>query len=156
MKNISDSRIARNVFRRNTVGVFAEASSRLEVRENDFEENGWALRVLSNCAASRFTRNNFVGNSFDVATNSRRNENEFAENYWDSYAGYDLARDGRGDVPHHPVRLFSLLIESNEPALALLRSPFVDLLDAAERVIPALTPETLTDREPVVSPYRRR
>ena len=55
-------------------------------------------------------------------------------------------------VPHRPVRLFSLLVAQNSPALILLRSAFVDLLDAAERVLPALTPETLTDPTPAMRP----
>jgi len=48
------------------------------------------------------------------------------------------------------VRLFSLLVQQNEPALILLRSPFVDLLDAAERAFPVLTPETLVDHRPLM------
>jgi nitrous oxidase accessory protein len=72
----------------------------------------------------------------------------FAGNYWDSYRGYDLNRDGTGDVPHRPVRLFSLLVERNAPALILMRSAFVELLDGAERLIPTLTPDALVDAAP--------
>ena len=85
-----------------------------------------------------------------MVTNSAASPSEFSENYWDHYAGYDLDRDGRGDVPFHPVRLFSLLVQQNPPALILLRSPFVDLLDAAERALPVLTPEALADRRPLM------
>ena len=45
-----------------------------------------------------------------------------------------------GDVPYRPVRLFSVLVERNEPALILLRSFFLDLLDLAERVVPVHHP----------------
>jgi nitrous oxidase accessory protein len=38
----------------------------------------------------------------------------------------------------------------NDPAMLLLRSFFVDLLDAAERVLPVLTPETLVDSAPLM------
>ena len=72
----------------------------------------------------------------------------FRGNWFDDYRGYDLDRDGYGDVPHHPVRLFSLIIEQNEPALILLRSLFVSLLDRAEQFLPALTPATLADAHP--------
>jgi nitrous oxidase accessory protein len=57
-------------------------------------------------------------------------------------------------VPHRPVRLFSMLVAQNQPALILLRSAFVSLLDAAERVLPALTPETLADARPAMKPRR--
>ena len=69
-------------------------------------------------------------------------------NYFDEYRGYDLDRDGTGDVPHRPVRLFSLLVARNEPTLILLHSLFVAVLDAAERAIPTLTPSVLADERP--------
>lgn len=150
LKDIRDSRVVNNVFRRNSVGIYAEASNRMVVRDNVFTDNGWAVKIMANSEDNLFTRNDFVGNTFDVATNSRHAFSTFRENYWDAYEGYDLDRDGIGDVPFRPVRLFSFLVERNEPALVLLRSLFVDLLDAAERVIPSLTPETLMDRRPLM------
>jgi len=74
------------------------------------------------------------------------------ENFWDQYTGYDLDRDGLGDIPYYPVRLFAFIVEQNPPALILLRSFFVELLDAAERVLPVLTPETLADHRPKMKP----
>jgi nitrous oxidase accessory protein len=53
-------------------------------------------------------------------------------------------------VEHRPVRLFSLIVERNEPTMVLLRSPLVALLDRAERVVPSLTPETLSDATPLM------
>ena len=43
-----------------------------------------------------------------------------------------------------------MLVEHNQPALLMLRSAFVDLLDAAERVLPALTPESVVDTRPAM------
>jgi nitrous oxidase accessory protein len=97
-----------------------------------------------------FTRNNFIGNSFDVTTNSQENPNTFRGNYWSKYSGYDLDRDGVGDVPYRPVRLFAYMVEQNEPSIMMMRSLFVQLLDAAERVVPTITPETLVDTRPAM------
>lgn len=152
LKDITDSHVAGNVFAGNTVGLYAEGVNRTEVTGNDFHRNGWAVKVMADAQNNRFTRNTFVGNTFDVATNSRYSSSTFEGNYWDAYRGYDLDRDGVGDVPFHPVRLFALLVEQNEPALLLLRSFIVHLLDAAERVLPALTPETLVDQRPAMRP----
>jgi nitrous oxidase accessory protein len=106
------------------------------------------VKLAASTLDARFAGNEFLGNTFDVATNSREHTTRFEGNYWDDYGGYDLDQDGVGDVPHHPVRLFSLVIERHAPALMLLRSPFVGVLDAAERVLPALTPATLVDPRP--------
>jgi nitrous oxidase accessory protein len=106
---------------------------------------------MADATDNSFRRNRFEGNSFDVATNSSgSSSSSFAENFWDGYAGYDLDRDGYGDVPYRPVRLFSVLVEQSEPALILLRSFFLDLLDLAERVVPAITPERLVDARPLM------
>jgi nitrous oxidase accessory protein len=154
LKDITDSRIVGNRFRRNSVGVHAEGANRLEVEGNDFVGNGWAVQVLANSEGSAFRRNNFLANSFDVSTNSRRTASTFQGNYWDRYTGYDRDRDGVGDVPFRPVRLFSLVVEQNEPALALQRSLLVSVLDLAEQVLPLLTPENLVDAEPALFPLR--
>ncbi len=150
LKEIRDSRILGNTFRQNSVGLYLEGSARNEVTGNTFLANGWAVRVLANAEGNTFAGNSFRQNSFDVTTNSRSNVSTFRENYWDHYEGYDLDHDGYGDVPYHPVRLFSLLVAQHEPALILLRSFFVDLLDAAERVLPVLTPAMLKDDRPLM------
>jgi len=148
LKEIRDAEISGNTFHRNTVAMHMDGSLRTEIRRNTFTRSGWAVKVMSNSRDNRFSDNNFIDNSFDVATNSRQNHNTFAGNYWSRYGGYDLTGDGFGDVPHRPVRLFALIVERTPAALVLLRSAFVDLLDAAERVLPVLTPETLVDERP--------
>ena len=154
LKEIGEPVIVGNVFRRNTVGLLTDGATRLIVERNRFEGNGWAVQLQANTQDARFAGNDFIANTFDVATNARDAGAAFTGNYYDDYRGYDLDRDGRGDVPHRPVRLFSLLVANHEPALVLLRSFFVDLLDAAERVIPALTPETIADAHPAMLPHR--
>lgn len=148
LKEIGDSEIIGNHFVENTVGLHAEGSNRLQVTGNEFVDNGYATRIMANSMGGTFTRNNFTGNAFDVVTNSRQNFNTFDFNYWGEYRGYDLDRDGTGDVPHHPVRLFSLLVEKAPPGLVLLGSLFVNLIDTAERVMPVFTPDTLVDKRP--------
>jgi len=151
LKEIKDSRIEGNLLARNTVGLFAESADRLVIERNQFLRNGWAVRLMANATDNRFRWNRFEGNTFDVATNSQGSSpSSFAENYWDGYAGYDLDRDGFGDTPFRPVRLFSVIVEQNEPTLILLRSFFLSLLEAAERVMPVLTPEALVDSRPMM------
>jgi nitrous oxidase accessory protein len=152
LKEISDVRLDGNTFSRNTTGLHADGTTRLVATNNRFVDNGWAIRLDANTQSGRIASNDFVGNTFDIATNGRNTDTVLEGNYWDEYHGYDLAHDGVGDVPFHPVRLFSLIVARNAPALILLRSSFVALLDAAERVVPALTPDALVDARPSVLP----
>ncbi|WP_440999245.1 nitrous oxide reductase family maturation protein NosD [Fodinibius sp. SL11] len=153
LKEINRSVVTGNTFSDNSVGLYMEASSRNRIEGNKFNQNGWAVKLMANSTDNTFRENNFVANSFEVSTNSRMNySNNFDENYWSQYEGYDLDRDGIGDVPHRPVRLFSILVEKQPQSLLLLRSLLIDILDAAEKFMPALTPETLIDSKPKMEP----
>lgn len=150
LKEISDSRLERNQFSRNTTGLLADGAMRMTARNNVFMNNGWAVKLMASTQGATLSGNTFVGNTFDVSTNSRSTGATLSGNFWDQYEGYDLDRDGRGDVPHRPVRLFALVVEQNEPLLVLLRSAVVSLLDRSERMLPSLTPETLADTAPLM------
>jgi nitrous oxidase accessory protein len=150
LKDINESEIAGNRFIDNTVGLYLEDAGRNRVARNEFTGNGWALKLLASAQGNQFQGNRFVRNAFDVATNSRGSYSTFSGNYWDRYRGYDLDRDGIGDVPHHPVRLFSLIVEQAPAALVLSRSLLVDLLDLAEKAFPAITPEAVRDDRPLL------
>lgn len=152
LKELSDSRIEANLFERNSTALYLEGTNRLDLAGNRFENNGWAVIVLGDADRTSFTGNTFEGNSFDVASNSTSTGSRFDRNFWDHYRGYDLNRDGAGDVPFAPVRLFSLVVQRHPPALLLLRSLTVDLLDLAERVLPVLTPAGLVDHAPLMRP----
>ena len=150
LKEIQDARLTANTFRRNTVGLLADGADRMIALNNRFEDNGWAVRMLASTVDGRVEGNVFRRNSFDVAVNGMGTSTVFAGNWWDSYHGWDLNHDGIGDVPHHPVRLFAMLVEHAQPALLLQRSLFVKLLDAAERALPILTPASVVDARPLM------
>lgn len=148
LKDISDSRIEKNIFDENSIGLYMEGCSRVTIERNNFISNGWALKLMANSMDNYFYDNNFVANSFNISTNSRQNFNAFEKNYWADYKGYDLNKDGFGDVPFRPVTMFSMIIESHPTSLVLLHSLFIDILNIAESIIPAITPEALTDSKP--------
>ena len=154
LKDITDSHIQNNIFFKNSVGIHMEGSSRIDASRNVFKENGWAIKVQASCDDNNFSTNNFFGNSFDIATNGTMMLNTFSNNYWDKYEGYDRNKDGVGDVPYHPVSMYSMIVEQNPNALILLRSFIVSLFDKAEKAIPSLTPENLTDDKPMIKPNK--
>lgn len=148
LKDISDSRIFNNRFIKNSCAVYYEGCSRVLTEKNQFIENGWGIRLMANSMDNEFLLNNFIGNTFDVTTNSTRNYNFFEGNYWSEYKGYDLNKDGIGDVPFRPVKYFSLISEKVRPSLILIRSLFTELINLAENIFPTLTPAGLTDDKP--------
>ena len=129
-----------------------EGCSRINLYKNAFYNNGWAVKIQASCDNNEFTKNNFVGNTFDIGTNGSLVLNTFNGNYWDKYEGYDLNRNKIGDVPYHPVSLYSMIIDSNPSALMLFRSLIVSLLDKSEKLLPGVTPEKLQDEKPLMTP----
>jgi nitrous oxidase accessory protein len=150
LKEITDSYISGNSFVKNTSGIYMEGASRIRLQKNLFRSNGWGLKIQSSCMDITVTKNNFIGNTFDVGTNGTLVLNTFDNNYWDKYDGYDLNKDKIGDVPYRPVSMYSMIVEKNPPAMLLFRSFITSLLDKTEKVLPSLTPEGLKDNHPLM------
>ena len=150
LKEINDAKITDNIFNKNTIGISIEGSNRIDYLNNDFINNGWALKVRGACYTNKFYNNNFLYNSFDVSYNSNINDNSFDHNYWSNYTGYDLDKNGIGDVPYRPVKLFSYIVNRTPETIILLRSLFIDIIDFSEKVSPVFTPDNLVDNNPLI------
>lgn len=148
LKEISDSYITGNKFIRNTSGIYMEGTSRVRVSKNIFKDNGWGMKIQASCLDNEISFNNFLANTFDISTNGSLALNAFNHNYWDKYEGYDLNRDGIGDVPFHPLSLFAVLTEKNPSAMLLFRSFMITLLDKSEKILPSITPDNFVDKTP--------
>lgn len=148
LKEIYDSELTRNIFDNNTVGINADGATRVTYTNNDFTNNGYAVKVQGSCYNNTFRENNFLHNAFDVGYSGRINENVFDGNYWSDYTGYDLDKNGIGDVPYRPVKLFSYLVNKTPEAVVLLRSLFIDIINFSEKVSPIFTPAELIDENP--------
>ncbi len=152
LKDISDSYIEGNHFLNNTCGIHMEGSSRIQMRLNLFKNNGWALKIQASCEDITVTQNNYIANTFDIATNGSLVLNTFNNNYWDKYEGYDLNKDKIGDVPYRPVSMYAMMVEQNPTIMMLYRSLIVGLMDKSEKILPSLTPENLKDSAPLMKP----
>lgn len=152
LKEISDSYIIGNHFENNTTGIFMEGTSRIIAEKNSIKQNGWGMKIQASCMDNTIKKNNFIANTFDISTNGTLVLNTFDNNYWDKYEGYDLNKDKIGDLPYHPLSLFSVIVEKNPPAMLLFRSFMVTLLDKSEKIIPSLTPDNFIDNSPLMRP----
>ena len=152
LKEISDSNISGNRFINNTTGIYMEGTSRIWLDKNLFRENGWGIKIMASCMDNSLRKNDFYSNSFDVSTNGNVVLNHFEGNYWDRYHGYDLNKDGIGDVTYHPLSMFGVVVEKMPSAMLLHRSFFITLLDNSEKVLPSLTPSNFEDKFPSIKP----
>ncbi|NQV77418.1 MAG: nitrous oxide reductase family maturation protein NosD [Lutibacter sp.] len=150
LKEIYDAEIYDNLFEENTIGINGEGCSRINYNNNTFLRNGWAIKIAGACYANIFKKNDFMHNSLDLSYNSKVNDNKFENNYWSEYTGYDLDKNGIGDIPYRPVKLFSYIVNKSPEALVLLRSLFVDIINFSEKVSPVFTPNDLMDNNPIM------
>lgn len=150
LKEIYDADIESNTFEQNTIGISVDGSTRINYKKNTFLRNGWAVKIVGACYENDFSQNNFMHNALDLSYNSKINSNKFDNNYWSDYAGYDLDRNGIGDVPYRPVKLFSYIVHNTPETIILLRSLFVDIINFSEKVSPVFTPDNLEDNNPLM------
>jgi len=150
LKEIYDAEIENNVFEQNTIGISVDGSTRINYHKNTFVRNGWAVKIIGACYENVFSENNFLSNALDLSYNSKINTNKFEGNYWSEYTGYDLDKDGIGDIPYRPVKLFSYIVHNTPETIILLRSMFVDIINFSEKVSPVFTPDNLIDSNPLM------
>ena len=150
LKEIYDAEIENNIFEQNTIGISVDGSTRINYHRNTFVRNGWAVKIIGACYENVFSENNFLSNALDLSYNSKINTNKFEGNYWSEYAGYDLDKDGIGDIPYRPVKLFSYIVHNTPETIVLLRSMFVDIINFSEKVSPVFTPDNLIDSNPLM------
>ena len=150
LKEIYDAEIIQNQFIQNTVGINAEGSTRINYKDNIFERNGYAVKITGACYENYFMNNVFASNAFDLSYNAHLNSNKFERNFWGDYTGYDLDKNGIGDVPYRPVKLFSYIVNRTPETIVLLRSLFVDMINFSEKVSPVFTPDDLLDNAPLM------
>lgn len=148
LKDISDSTLSKNRFEGNTIGVFADGITNLKFVNNDFLNNGWGIKILGNTDYNKIIDNNFKNNVFDISTNTKSTTNEFFNNFWDHYQGYDLDNDQVGDVPHKTIHFFGYWIAVYPFLMVLYESPVVLFLQGIEKAFPIVTPIEFEDQHP--------
>ncbi|WP_025124836.1 nitrous oxide reductase family maturation protein NosD [Myroides odoratimimus] len=150
LKEVNDTFIGYNIFKNNTTAINIEGSNRVTYIHNDFTANGWAINSRGANYSNKINYNNFLNNSFDLLFQGQLNQSNFDSNYWSNYTGYDLDKDGIGDIVYRPIKLFSYVVNKTPESIIFLRSLFVDIIDFSEKVTPVFTPENLVDNKPFI------
>ncbi len=154
LKEIYDANILNNTFEQNTIAIFVEGSNRIKYQYNTFLRNGWAIKFSGGCEKNEIMNNNFLHNSLDMLVSTKLADNYISENYWSEYSGYDLDKDGYGDIPHYPVKLYSYILDQVPESVVLMRSFFINLVNYAEKVSPVFTPKDVFDPSPKITMYQ--
>lgn len=145
-----------NIIADNVVGMFFESSTNNVFQRNIIAQNDVALKMFQNSERNTFTENNFIDNLNPLSLVGKRTLTQWNQNgkgnYWSAYEGYDLDRDGIGDVPMKIQNVFDYL-EGQYPNLRLyLYSPASQALAAAAKAFPIIEINQEMDEHPLMRP----
>jgi len=156
IKESGNLTVSDNAFIANTKGVYMDTAPLEPDDFNTFENNAFFHSDIAVLMHSSQKRNAFLGNQF-VSNHSQLQVEgggnalgvDWNGNAFDDYAGYDMDRDGFGDIPYELRRLSSQL-ESTYPQLQFFRGAVtLEFLDAISSLFPMVEPETtLIDPRP--------
>ena len=127
----------------------------LTVEHNRFARCDTAIRFHASGHRSTIADNDFVEDGAAVAIEGGGDAADvvWRGNYFDDYAGYDLDRDGTGDVAYQ-LRSFEADLTGQRPELAFFRgTTALGAADAVTRLVPMYERRTLlTDPAPRMRP----
>ncbi len=164
IKESGNARIEGNVLVDNTIGLFLDNAPITLGEVNRFERNeirlgDTGIAFLSTTHDNEFRDNELRDNHHTVRVESGGDALSLVwdGNLFDDYVGYDLDRDGVGDVPYELTDLGNAL-ESQNADLAFLRgTPALALVSLAGHVVPLFAPKpVLRDLHPRMAPRARR
>jgi len=129
------------------------------INDNLFAYNDIAMYFYGEKGGHLLHNNKFVSNNVEVLVSSDTSalNNDWRENYWDRYEGFDRNGDGIGDTPHS-IMLYSDRIWMDRPMTRFFRSsPALELVDFVERLAPFSKPRlVLEDPIPQVSDLTKK
>jgi len=144
----------------NSRGIFMNNSNGNLLEFNDVVDNDLAVQLNGGCDDNAFLRNNFINNLSELLLDVSDRQTQWADatggNYWSRYTGYDLDRDGIGDVPFSIQNVFQIM-ESRAPEVRFyLLSPAAKILELAEQTLPILNLGDVQDPRPLIEPAQNR
>jgi nitrous oxidase accessory protein len=158
LKDSGNITVEDNVLVDDTVGMYFDSSPVQQNHANRVAGNLFAgcdagVVFLGGARGNTFEGNRFIKNRAHVRVDGGGDAlaARWDGNRWDDYAGYDLDRDGIGDVRYELRRLSEDLVRAH-PDLRLFQGmPALGLIDAAGRLLPLYEPKlVLVDARPRV------
>lgn len=157
MKDTSDFTLENNVLMYNARGLYIDQSPFQPGTINTYYKN----QILYNTTGvhfhatqhkSVFANNDLIGN-MEIAINdtpdSKVLENEWRENYFDDYEGFDRDKDGYGDMPYASYSYADRLWQHSPSLRFFYGSTAISALNFLARLAPFSEPEMLlSDKRP--------
>jgi nitrous oxide reductase family maturation protein NosD len=153
LTQVTRSVVVENVVIGNTKGIFVYNSLFNDIRDNFVGHNNLGLHYWGGSEENQLHGNTFMDNEIQVKFVAAYDQ-EWPDNFWSDYVGWDVDGDGRGDVPYRSNTLADELLVRYPLARLMLASPALQVLAIAEREFPVITVPKGVDRSPRMKPPR--
>jgi nitrous oxidase accessory protein len=146
------------------VGIYLDVSPYQPDTQNRFignqlAYNGVGVMFHNDWEGNVFRDNDFEGNFTQVAVRGggSASRNQWQDNRWDDYQGFDRDADGRGDSPYE-LYSYADRLWQEQPSTAFFRgSPLFEAIDFLDRLAPFSEPTLmLRDASPRFAPLGER
>jgi nitrous oxidase accessory protein len=156
MKETSGNQIINNKFIYSTRGIHIDVSPYVLEQINTISNNEIAF-----CGSAFFfktkqegnlIKNNYIHNNLQQVSMEATTErfNDWDNNYWDDYQGFDKDGDNIGDVPYRLYSYVEHLWDFNKNVKFFFGAPILAVLDFLERLAPFSEPKfVLEDKHPM-------
>ena len=160
VKDFDDGLIKENMIVDNRMGLFIDNSpssteSIMTYDGNALAYNDVGISLLSFIHRSHVINNSFIENYEHVGISGGGilTGNQWENNYWSDYAGFDSEGDQLGDIPYKSEKMFENLMDKHPELRTFLYSPAIQALDFAAKAFPMVKPQPkLTDEHPRMQP----
>ncbi|MCL4456302.1 MAG: nitrous oxide reductase family maturation protein NosD [Nitrospirae bacterium] len=145
------SYIARNTVIGNTKGVYFYNSIFNNMVSNLIMNNSLGLHNWGGSEDNTVNKNSFIGNEVQVKFIAGRNQ-QWNNNYWSDYLGWDMNADGIGDMPFESNTVVDHILWRYPAAKLLYASPSFQFLWMLEKQFPVLKVPRVVDAKPSMLP----
>lgn len=125
-----------------------------QIYGNKLTHSDIGIHLTAGSEDNSFTRNLFINNTTQVKYVANRTQDWSQDgmgNYWSDYLGWDMNKDGIGDVVYEPNDSIDLLLWKYPMAKILFNSPSVILLHWVQSQFPVLKSPGVIDSHPLMT-----
>ncbi len=145
------SKVINNIVIGNSKGIFFYNSIYNKVFDNLIMNNNLGMHSWGGSEDNEIGRNSFINNEVQVKYVAGKDQ-EWNDNYWSDYVGWDMTNDGVGDYAYKSNSVIDHIFWRYPIAKVLYASPSLHFLWLIEKQFPLISVPKVVDRRPAMLP----
>lgn len=156
-QTMRNCRLVDNIMNNNEKGLFVYDSQYNKIRGNIISNNDIGVHIWAGSVDNRVSGNSFLKNKVQVKYVGAKDQDWSEDgkgNFWSDYMGWDIDRNGIGDIPYETSSAMDRLVWAYPSLKLLVNSPAVLTLRMVENQFPIMRSPGIIDSAPLMRPPR--